>query len=65
MRFPSNYSYMNFGSMTQKGVELGIDSAVSDGVNVYANYSWQGEPEPEDFPLSELNIPAEHRVMPA
>ena len=62
IRFPSNYSYMNFGSMTQKGVELGIDSAVNDRVNVYANYSWQGEPEPEDFELSELNIPAEHRV---
>ena len=62
IRFPSSYSYRNFGSMTQKGLELGIDSAVSDRVNVYANYSWQGEPEPEDFELSELNIPAEHRV---
>ncbi len=62
IRFPSAYSYRNFGSMTQKGVELGVDSALTDRVNAYANYSWQGEPEPEDFPLSELNIPAEHRV---
>lgn len=62
IRFPSSYSYRNFGSMTQKGIELGIDSAVTDRVNVYGNYSWQGEPEPEDFELSELNLPAEHRV---
>jgi hypothetical protein len=47
--------------MTQKGIELGVDTALTDNVNAYANYSWQGEPEPEDFPLSELNIPAEHR----
>ena len=61
IRFPSSYSYRNFGTMTQKGMELGIDSAASERVNVYANYSWQGDPEPEDFDISELNIPAEHR----
>ncbi len=61
IRFPSSYSYRNFGSMTQKGLEVGVDSAVTDRVNVYANYSWQGEPEPEDFDISELNLPAEHR----
>jgi iron complex outermembrane receptor protein len=61
IRFPSSYSYANFGSMTQQGLELGFDTAVNDRVNVYGNYSWQGEPDPEDFPLSELNIPAEHR----
>jgi len=61
IRFPSSYSYQNFGTMTQKGLEFGVDSAVNDNVSVYANYSWQGEPEPEDFPLSELNLPAEHR----
>lgn len=59
--FPSSFSYRNFGSMTQKGFELGVDSSVTNNVNVYANYSWQGEPEPEDFDISELNIPAEHR----
>jgi outer membrane receptor protein involved in Fe transport len=59
--FPSSYSYQNFGKMTQKGIELSVDSAVNDRVGVYGNYSWQGEPDPEDFDISELNIPAEHR----
>jgi len=61
IRFPSSYSYRNFGTMSQKGIEFGVDSAFNDNVSLYANYSWQGEPEPEDFDLSELNIPAEHR----
>ncbi|HUF24570.1 MAG TPA: TonB-dependent receptor [Vicinamibacterales bacterium] len=65
IRFPSRFSYENFdSSMTQKGIELGVDTAINDRVSVYANYSWQGEPEPEDLeklPLSELNLPPEHR----
>ena len=60
-QLPSSYSYQNFGSMTQQGFEVGVDSSVNNNVGVYANYSWQGEPEPKDFELSELNIPAEHR----
>lgn len=59
--FPARYTYKNLGNTTQKGLELGIDSSVNQNVNVFANYSWQGEPEPEDFPLSEVNIPAENR----
>ena len=59
--FPSSYSYRNFGTMTQKGLELGVDTAVNDRINAFVNYSWQGTPEPKDFDLSELNIPAEHR----
>lgn len=61
VRFPSSYSYRNFGSMTQQGLEFGIDTAFNDNVSGYANYSWQGEPDPEDFDISELNLPAEHR----
>ncbi|HVL68292.1 MAG TPA: TonB-dependent receptor [Vicinamibacterales bacterium] len=59
--FPGLFTYQNFGELTQKGLELGVDSAVHRNVNVYANYSFQAEPEPDGFPLSELNIPAEHR----
>ena len=59
--FPALFTYKNLGKTTQKGIELGIDSSVNDFVNVYANYSWQSEPEPEGFPLSEVNIPAENR----
>ncbi|MDQ3069630.1 MAG: TonB-dependent receptor [Acidobacteriota bacterium] len=61
IRFPSAYTYLNFGEMTQKGFEIGADSALNDRISVYGNYSWQGEPEPEGFDLSELNLPAEHR----
>jgi len=61
IRFPSRYTYLNFGRMSQTGLEFGVDTNVNDNVSVFANYSWQGEPDPEDFDLSELNIPAEHR----
>lgn len=61
VRFPSAYSYRNFGTMTQQGIELGVDTAVNDNVNAYVNYSWQSEPDPEDFDITELNIPSEHR----
>ena len=59
--FPAQFTYKNLGKTTQKGFELGVDSALNPNVNLFANYSWQGEPEPEGFPLSEVNIPAENR----
>ena len=60
--FPARYTYLNFGRVTQRGVELGIDTTVTPAVHVFANYSWQGEPEPDGFDISELNIPAENRA---
>jgi iron complex outermembrane receptor protein len=57
---PSAFSYRNLGTTKNKGFELGIDGAVSRAVNVFANYSWQAEPEP-DFPISEINLPPENR----
>ena len=59
--FPARFTYLNFGRVTQKGIELGVDSAVNRYVNLFANYSWQGEPEPDGFDISELNLPAENR----
>jgi outer membrane receptor protein involved in Fe transport len=59
--FPAKFTYLNFGRVTQKGLELGVDTPVNRYVSAFANYSWQGEPEPEGFDLSELNIPAENR----
>jgi iron complex outermembrane receptor protein len=55
------FTYMNFGKSTQQGFELGANSQVNEEVNVFANYSWQGKPDPKDFDISELNIPAKHR----
>jgi len=64
--FPSEYTYKNLGTVTQKGLELGYEQGVGTA-NFYANYSFQPEPLPE-FPgftpaqaLTEVNIPAKHR----
>jgi iron complex outermembrane receptor protein len=59
--FPGRFTYLNFGHMTQQGLELGIESEVTDAVDVYANYSYQADPDPEDFDISELNLPPNNR----
>jgi outer membrane receptor protein involved in Fe transport len=58
---PGRFTYFNFGHNTQKGLELGVNSRVHRYVDAFVNYSWQGTPDPEDFALSELNIPAKNR----
>ena len=57
---PSEFSYRNLGTVKNKGFELGIDGAVNQAVNVFANYSYQAEPDP-DFALSEVNLPPKNR----
>lgn len=57
---PSQFSYRNLGTVKNKGFELGIDGAVNEALNLYANYSYQAEPEP-DFALSEINLPPQNR----
>ena len=59
--FPALFSYRNFGTVKQKGLELGVDGAVNRELGLFANYSYQPEPQ-ADFPRSELNLPAAHRV---
>jgi iron complex outermembrane receptor protein len=58
---PASFTYLNFGKVRQKGVELGIDAAANEFVNVYANYAYQAEPVPTGFDISELNLPAKNR----
>ena len=58
--FPASFSYRNFGKVKQKGLELGVDGAVTRALGAFINYSYQPEPD-ANFPLTELNIPAEHR----
>ena len=58
---PGRYTYLNFGKSTQQGLELGVNGPLHRYADVFVNYSWQGEPDPKDFDLSELNIPATHR----
>jgi iron complex outermembrane receptor protein len=57
---PSEFSYRNLGTTKNKGFELGLDGAVSRALNVFVNYSYQAEPEP-DFALSEINLPPQNR----
>jgi outer membrane receptor protein involved in Fe transport len=57
---PSQFTYLNLGTVKNRGVEFGVDGAVSEALNVYANYSYQFEPEP-DFDLSEVNLPPTNR----
>jgi outer membrane receptor protein involved in Fe transport len=59
--FPARFTYRNFGKSTQRGFELGVNSPVTSTINAFANYSWQGTPDPKDFDISELNIPAKNR----
>jgi hypothetical protein len=58
---PSEFSYRNLGEVINKGVELGIDGAVTEAMNVFANYSYQAKPDP-DFDISEVNLPPQNRV---
>lgn len=57
---PSAFSYQNLGTVVNKGIELGIDGAVSQALNVFANYSYQATPDP-DFDISEVNLPPTNR----
>ena len=57
---PSEFSYRNLGTVKNKGIELGIDGAVTRALNLFANYSFQAQPEP-DFALSEVNLPPKNR----
>jgi iron complex outermembrane receptor protein len=57
---PSDFSYLNLGVNRNRGFELGIDAAATQALNVFANYSYQAEPDP-DFDISEVNLPPTNR----
>jgi outer membrane receptor protein involved in Fe transport len=62
---PSRFTYLNLGTIHDKGIELGADTALNRVVNVFANYSYQWMPEVEDLPpgtsINDINWPAENR----
>ncbi|MBI4266471.1 MAG: TonB-dependent receptor [Acidobacteria bacterium] len=62
---PSRFTYLNLGTIKDKGVELGVDAAANQYVNVFTNYSFQAKPEIEDFPagttINDINWPAKNR----
>ena len=59
---PSQFSYRNFDLITQRGVEVSVDARLAEGLTAFANYSWQGDPVPRGFDITELNLPPTHRV---
>ena len=56
---PALFTYLNFGETTQRGLELGVESAINRNVNAFVNYSFQAEPD-VNFDLSEVNLPAKN-----
>jgi len=58
---PSRFTYLNFGKSTSQGIELGVNAYVNQFASLFANYSYQSDPDPKDFPLSELNLPPNNR----
>ena len=58
---PSRFTYKNFGKSRSQGFELGVNGALNRYASIFANYSYQTDPKPDDFPLSELNLPPNNR----
>ena len=62
---PSRFTYLNLGTIKDKGVELGVDAAVNEYLNVFTNYSYQAMPEAENLPrgttITDINWPAKNR----
>jgi outer membrane receptor protein involved in Fe transport len=54
---PAAFTYRNFGEVRQKGIELGIDGAITREWSAFANYAYQADPEPTGFSETELNFP--------
>jgi outer membrane receptor protein involved in Fe transport len=59
---PSQLTYMNFDRTSDRGVELSAELRITSAVSTFANYSWQSDPHPTGFDISELNLPPTHRV---
>ena len=62
---PSRFTYLNLGTIKDKGVELGVDAAVNRYVNVFTNYSFQAKPVTSKLPagttINDINWPAKNR----
>jgi outer membrane receptor protein involved in Fe transport len=59
---PAESTFINLEKVRDKGMELSLQARINVDVNVFANYSWQDDPEPvklEDE--SALNLPPTHR----
>jgi len=64
--FPKSYTYKNLGEVRNKGIELGIDGALTNDTSGFVTYTYQADPHPS-FPgltdtqaLAEINLPSKH-----
>jgi hypothetical protein len=57
----TGFTYLNLGPLRQKGLEASIDHRFSERLAMFANYSWQSQPEilsdANPYPASELAYP--------
>jgi outer membrane receptor protein involved in Fe transport len=62
---PSRFTYLNYGTIHDKGIELGVDGAATRDVHVFANYSYQWMPTIANFPagtgIEDINWPPKNR----
>jgi iron complex outermembrane receptor protein len=58
---PSAFSYRNLGTVKDKGLEFGVEFAVTRYLNAFTNYSFQADPVVEGFDPAETNFPAKNR----
>jgi hypothetical protein len=61
---PSRYTYVNLGTVKDKGIEAGVDVVVNRVISAFANYSYQWRPVvdfPAPFTAADVNWPSENR----
>ena len=58
---PSRFTYLNFDRISDRGLELSADVRLTTATSAFANYTWQADPKPTGFDISELNLPPTHR----
>ena len=59
---PSRFTYLNYDRISDHGVELSADVNVRAGWSGFTNYTWQADPRPTGFDISDLNLPPTHRL---
>jgi outer membrane receptor protein involved in Fe transport len=59
---PAKFSYRNIGSVTNQGVELGLNARPAPQWSWFLNYSYQADPDVQGIAAEEVNAPPETRV---
>jgi len=59
---PARFTYLNYDRIRDRGIELSGDVRIRLGISAFANYTWQADPTPSGFDISDLNLPPTHRM---